>query len=174
MNNGTEKKKTGLGVLDAVIIIALCACIAAAVFAFMYKENTVEELAGEEEFEEYVVSFESYAIRRSTAQMLAEGDTFIFGNDEEFGSLTGALTIVPATVYTHDESGACIKTYAPENGDETKMDVTGTLPVTGTKNDRGVFVLNGTTELAPNKTLTVHTDTVALSISVTDIGKVAK
>ena len=43
--NGNSKK--GIGALDAVIIIALVACIAAGVLAFLYSRSTADPVATE-------------------------------------------------------------------------------------------------------------------------------
>ena len=169
-----ENKKSGIGVLDAVIIIVLAICVVAAGFAFVFKRSAAEDIVPEEEYEEYLISFESLGVRRSTAQMIKDGDSFMTGDNDDLGTLTGALTVTPSVVYITDENGICVKTYAPDNGDYTKMDISGTLTVKGIRNDRGVFLLNGTVPLAPNKQLFIHTDTVSLNANVTDIGKVSK
>jgi len=170
-NENTTVKKKRIGVLDVIIIIALCACLVAAGFAFVFKLKISGEVTPEDQYEEYVLSFESYGVRRSTAQMLKEGDIFYY-EKKEIGSLQGKITTVPSVTYVQDENGITHKTYAAENGDYTKMDVSGTLIVKGVKNKEGVFLLNGTTQLAPNKSFTIYTDTVTVSVSVTDIEKV--
>lgn len=171
-STNTEKKK-GVGVLDVIIILALCACVVAGGFAFIFERETSETVAKEKDLEEYVISFRVNSMRQSSSQMFDVGDTYYCPDSNEFGVLNENLTITPAVVYVENDSGECIKTYAPENGDRTRVDVSGSFRVKGTRNSLGFFLLNGTQELVPNDSIIVRTDNLAVNICITDIEKVS-
>ena len=153
------EKKSGVSVLDIFIILALLMCVTAAVFAFVFKQNTAEKNVTE---------------AQSTMNMIEAGDTFYTENSKDFGTLQDSLTMTPAVVYVQKDDGTYVKTYSPENGDYTKWDVSGTFTVKGIRNSNGIFLLNGNVELAPNKSYTVINDTVSMSLLVTAIEKVSK
>ncbi len=169
--NGNNKK--GIGALDAVIIIALVACIAAGVLAFLYSRSTADPVATENDMEDYVISFEIYGIRQSNAQMLKTGEKYYTSESEEFGVMNENLTITPAVVYVQGEDGKCYKSYAPENGDYTKVDISGSMTVKGVRDSKGYFLLNGSTKLMPNKSIIVRNGTIAVNINITGIEKVS-
>lgn len=174
MKNSTNaEKKKGLGALDVIILLALVACVVAAGFAFVFSKATADADVEEKDFEEYVISFESYGMRQSAAQMLNPGETFYYTDASDFGVMNDNLTVTPAVVYVEDENGVCVKSYAPENGDYTKVDVSGSFTVKGVRNAKGFFLLNGTTKLMPNKSVTIRNDTIAFGITITDIQKVS-
>lgn len=173
MKNSTNaEKKTGIGALDVVIILALCACVIGAGLAFVFSRATAETVVKEQDFEEYVISFEAYGIRQSTAQMINSGEMYYYDSDD-FGVLNDNITLTPAVVYVENDDGVCVKSYAPENGDYTKVDISGSFTVKGIRNSKGFFLLNGETKLVPNKSFIVQNDTVSFGISVTDIEKVS-
>lgn len=174
MKNSTNaEKKKGLGALDVIIILALCACVVAAGFAFVFERTTAEVAVTENDFEEYIISFEIYSMRQSSAQMLNPGDVFYTSDSDDFGVMNDNITITPAVVYVQDDEGNFIKTYAPENGDYTKVDVSGAFTVKGVRDSQGFFLLNGETRLMPNKSLIIRTDMVETNITITDIEKVS-
>ena len=49
------EKKSGASVLDIFIILALLMCVTAAVFAFVFKQNTAEKNVTEAQLEDYVL-----------------------------------------------------------------------------------------------------------------------
>lgn len=171
MNRQQTKKKPG--VLDVIIIVSLCVCIAAAVSAFVFSRDARDNIAEKDDFEEYVLSFEIYGMRKSTAQLLSDGDVFFRENGEVFGTVSGQIAMTPAAVYAEKDDGTLVKTYAPENGDFTLMDVSGTMIVRGAADENGILLVNGDLEIAPAKTLTVHSGKVSAQITVTGIEKVA-
>ena len=168
------EKKSGASVLDIFIILALLMCVTAAVFAFVFKQNTAEKNVTEAQLEDYVLSFRVDSMRQSTMNMIEAGDTFYTENSKDFGTLQDSLTMTPAVVYVQKDDGTYVKTYSPKNGDYTKWDVSGTFTVKGIRNSNGIFLLNGNVELAPNKSYTVINDTVSMSLLVTAIEKVSK
>lgn len=173
MGNRTESKKR-INALDIFIIASLILCIAAACCAFLFNRQNAEETVEENQLEEYVISFKVQQMRKSSAEMITSGKTFYTSESKDFGVLQDDLKITPAVVYIVSEEGESIKTYAPENGDYTKVDVSGTFIVKGGRDSRGIFLLNGSTALAPNSQLSVIDDTVSFPLTVTGIEKVSK
>ena len=169
-SNPTNKKKK-LNAIDWFIIVALILCIAgAALRTFIGSDNS---LAGTVTMEKYVVSFKVDNIRNSSTEYLAAGQTFYIDTTGQYlGETTGAVTVTPAVYMFEDANGKYVQAYAPENGDATRVDVTGTLLVTGYMSENG-FLLDGTVSLAPGKEITVRSNMIQVKITITDIAKVS-
>lgn len=172
----TENKqgKAPLGVFDAVIIVGLIACVIAAGFAFAFKHDNGETTSQKGEKEEFAVTFECDGISQNYAQLLKDGDMFYLPDNSDFGTLSGNVTITPAVMYVQRSDGTYVRTYAPENGDDTKVDVSGTLMVTGTRDSRGILRIGSNYDAAPGSSFVIYSSNVSVQVTVTAIEKVSK
>ncbi len=169
----SEKTARRLTAIDIFIILAVVAAIVAAGLRIWADQNT-EPTVVERTDDEYIISFVSYGMRSSTAKLLSMGDMFYLSSGvDEFGELQSEVSITPAEVYMELENGEYIKTYAEENGDNTKVDVSGEFRVKGCRNLDGLMYINGTFYIAPNMGVTVFNNFMSLSFTVTGIEKVS-
>ena len=169
-----ERKKRRLTAIDYFIIFAVIATLVAAGLRF-YEDNKVEESSITLANEEYIISFESSGMKESAAKLLEKGEMFYMTDGlVEFGVLEDNPTITPSKIRVELENGE-LKTdvYAEKNGNNTKVDVTGTFRVKGCRNDTGLFYVEGVLYVAPNMPVTVFSNDMALSFNVTGIEKVS-
>lgn len=169
----SEKTARRLTAIDIFIILAVIAAIIAAGLRIWADQNS-EQSVIERTDDEYIISFVSYGMRSSSAKLLAGGDMFYLSNGvDEFGKLQGEVSITPAEVYMELENGEYIKTYAEENGDNTRVDVSGEFRVKGCRNFDDLMYINGTFYVAPNMSTTVYNNKMSLTFTVTGIEKVS-
>lgn len=169
-SNPTNNKKK-LNAIDWFIIVALLLCVAgAALRAFIGTDNSMN---GTVTMEKHAVFFKVENIRNSSTEYLTPGEVFyIDATGQYLGEITGNVTVTPAVYMFEDASGKYVQAYAPENGDATRVDATGTLIVDGYMSDNG-FLLNGTTSLAPGKEITIRSNFIQVKITVTEIAKIS-
>ena len=169
MNSTPTNTKKKLNAMDWFIIIAVLLCIAgAALRAFIGTDNA---LNGTVTMEKHVVFFKVENIRNSSTEYLAPGAAFYIDVTGQYlGEISGNVTVTPAVYMFEDANGKYVQAYAPENGDATRVDATGTLIVDGYMSDNG-FLLNGTTSLAPGKEITIRSNFIQVKITVTEIVK---
>ncbi len=167
------KQKRKLNAVDYFIIAALILCIAGAALRVTIDKagGTLGALTSPIVHEDYVVSFKISNIRNTSTSYLIPGDAFYMDTSKQFfGTLEGNVTVTPALFYVEDINGNYFQTYAPENGDATRVDVTGTIRVSGYMSDSG-FLLNGNTPLSANTALALRNKNIYVSVTVTDISK---
>ncbi len=168
-----QKNNTGrrrLNAVDYFIIIAAVLCIAGAVLR-IFVGNAGGSLSSPIVAEDYVVSFKITDIRNTSAEYLGEGEEFYIESTMQYmGKITGSVSVTPALFYIENANGSYVQTYAPENGDATRVDVRGTMLVSGYMGESG-FLLGGTTPLAANKEFTIRSKNLSVKITVTDIAK---
>lgn len=172
--NSNTKAKRRLTAIDYFIIFAVIATLVAAGLR-IYEDNKVEDAGTPLANEEYILSYVSYGMKESAAKLLEKGDVFYFtGGKTEFGVLEDNPTITPAVVYVELENGE-YKTdvYAEKNGNNTKVDVTGTIRVKGCRNEDGLFYVEGSLYVAPNMPVTVFSNDMSFSFTVTGVEKVS-
>ncbi len=168
-----QKQKRKLNAVDYFFIIAIILCIAGAALRVTIDKagGTLGALTSPIVQEDYVVSFKISNIRNTSTSYLLPGDVFYLDSSKQhFGTLEGNVSVMPALFYVEDINGNYIQTYAPENGDATRVDVTGTMRVSGYMSDSG-FLLNGTTPLTANSALALRNKNLYVSITITDISK---
>lgn len=165
-----KKDRKKLNAMDWFLILAVVLCLAGAAFR-MAVGSEGGSFSQPVTMEEYVVSFKISNIRNSSSEYL-EADTpfYIDTTDQYFGTILGNVSVTPALFYLEDASGNYVEAYAPENGDATRVDVTGTMLVSGYMADGG-FLLGGTTSLAINKSLALRSSHIYVTITITDIVK---
>ena len=169
-----KNKKFRLSVFDAVLIVFLAACIVAAGFGYYFKHTNGDGGVSEDQMEEYAVMFECYDVAQFHAQLLKEGEVYMLPDNSEFGTLSGKVTTTPALTYTQKSDGTYVRTYAPENGDQTRVDVSGVVRTKGARNSRGVLMIGNGFEAIPGSTFIIHNATASIRVTITAVEKVAK
>ncbi len=169
-----EKKKRRLTAIDFFIIFAALAVIVAAGLR-LYENRKIDDSVGGEniECEEYIVSFVSKGMKESTANLLEKGELFyLTGGQTSFGTIEEISSITPAKIRVELANGE-LKTdvYAEKNGNNTKVDVTGTFKVNGYRDGDNLMMVEGEFYIAPNLTMTVFSNDISLSLTVTNIEK---
>ena len=169
MNSTPTNTKKKLNAIDWFIIVVLLLCVAGAAFrVFVGSDNS---LSGTVTMEKHVVFFKVENIRNSSTEYLAPGEVFYIDSTGQYlGEISGNVTVTPAVYMFEDVNGKYVQAYAPENGDATRVDATGTLIVDGYMSDNG-FLLNGATSLAPGKEITIRSNFIQIKITVTEIVK---
>lgn len=171
-----EKKKRRLTAIDYFIIFSVVAILVAAGLR-LYENTKVEDVAEESEFEneEYIVSFTCKGIKKSTADLLVKDEMYyLSGGETEFGVIHEISSITPAKTWIELSDGSIKEdVYAEENGNNTKVDVTGTFKVNGYRDGDNLMYVEGKLYIAPNMAVTVYSHDKALSFTVTDIEKVS-
>ncbi len=161
----TKKKITAL---DVFAVIALLLCLAGLVIRLLTgREGVLPE--GAPERGEYAVSFE-IARHRSGAEFTS-GEVFYTEDDSVLGTLADQISVTPAAIWKEDANGNLVLSYSSSEGDGGLVDIRGTLTVEGYPVDYG-FLAGGKTFIAPNYTLTLHTDKMTADVRVTDIAKI--
>jgi hypothetical protein len=168
----TVREKRKLNAVDWFLIVAVILCLAAAAVR-LWLGPTSGALTKSAEIADYVVSFRISNIRNSSTRYLVEGEEFyIPAPAQYFGSVLGNISVTPALFHMQDAEGRYLSVYAPENGDATRIDVTGAMLVSGCMSENG-FLLGGTTPLAVNKTIVLRSAYLYVTITVTDISRAA-
>lgn len=170
---GSEKKRRRLTAIDYFIIFAVIAVLVAAGLR-IYEDSRPVDSGTPTADEEYIVSFVSKGMKESTAKLLEKGEIFyLTGGQTEFGVLEDNPTVTPQKIRVELASGE-LKTdvYAEKNGNNTKVDVTGTFRVKGCRNKDDLMYVAGSLYVAPNMPVTVFSDKISLSFTVTDIEQV--
>ncbi len=172
MNANTSEKKTKkkLNAMDYFLIVAVVLCLVGAALRMVLGSES-GSFTSPVVMEDYIVSYEIRNIRNSSTEYLAENEVFyIDATDQYFGKTTGNPSVTPAQFFLADAEGNYVEAYAPENGDATRVDVTGTMTVSGYMSDHG-FLLDGTTSLAVNKSIALRSSYIYVTVTVTDIVK---
>jgi len=166
--NKTTKKK--LNAIDWFLIFAVVLCLAGSALRLALGSES-GSFSTPVVMEDYIVSFKIQNIRNSSTEYLGEAEQFfISSTDQYFGQIEGNVSVTPALFQVSDAEGNYVEAYAPENGDATRVDVTGTMRVSGYMGENG-FLLGGTTSLAANKSLALQSKYMYVTVTVTDIAK---
>ncbi len=165
-----KTKKLKCNALDYCIIIALVLCLVGAGVRIVLGQNG-GNLSSQVAMEEYVLSFKIVNIRNTSSEYLTKGELFYLKSTQQyFGEIADAVSVTPALFYVENVDGQYVPAYAPENGDATRIDVSGTMRVSGYMGSHG-FLLGGTTSLAPNKSVQLISKNLSVTIEITDIEK---
>ncbi len=168
--NTSAKRKIKCNAVDYFIIIAIVLCIAGVGLRIAIG-NAGGSLSSPVEMEDYILSFHIADIRNTSTEYLDAGEQFYIKSTEQyFGEIADSITVTPALFYVENSEGHYVQTYAPENGDATRVDVTGTMRVSGYMGEHG-FLLGGNTNLAANKEVTLRNKNLEVKIVVTGIEK---
>lgn len=168
--NTSEKRKIKCNAVDYFIIIAIVLCIAGVGLRIAVGNNG-GSLSSPVVMEDYILSFHIADIRNTSTEYLGVGEQFYIESTEQyFGEIADSIAVTPALFYVENSEGHYVQTYAPENGDATRVDVTGTMRVSGYMGENG-FLLGGNTNIAANKELTLRNKNLEVKITVTGIEK---
>lgn len=190
MSENQNKKR--FSVVDFFIIFGVVAILLSAGIRLYFNSiKDSEELNdSDREYEEYIVSFACKSIRSTTADFLeaSEGDTMFYltGGENEFGTIESVDTNMPSQIRVELADGSLKYIFAEDESynDETydesgndlhpsdiKRDLTGKFRVKGYRNAADLFYVSGKLYIAPNMSVTVFSQEMSISFTVTDIEK---
>lgn len=172
MGKDNKKTKRSVTALDIFAVLFVVLCIAAAALRL-----TLDFGSGGEskpvELGEYLISYRVSSARTTSTRYFEDGTEFqIADGGGVFGVTDGDITVTPAEYYFENPDGTLTLKYYPENGDESLVDIKGTMRVSGAVDtDTGLFMLNGTGVLAPNMELELSSGEIKATVLVTAINK---
>jgi len=130
-----------------IVIILLVALLGIGIFLRYDMENRIFEGEGEV----YTVEFVCEKVRYTTADYINVGDVLYFtGSTGVVGTVQGTLVSRPSSEEVVVD-GKIITAYYPQ---DTLIDITGTISVSGTMTENG-FLVSGNTYIAPNSLIEV-------------------
>ena len=168
--------KIRFNILDAVILLLIILCIV----GLCFRHTITESLGLGDDLQSYRVSFEVRGERYTLPGQLAKGDKLYFADGILAGTLMGVdeysienaltagnetLIVTPAETYVND-GGSFVSVSYPEG---SLIDAEGAFRCEGGYGDGGYFLLSGDRYLAVGQTLTLYTDTVKITFTVTEI-----
>lgn len=168
--------KIRFNILDAVILLLIILCVV----GFCFRYTITESLGLGEEMQDYRVRFEVTGERYVLPDLLFKGETLYYADGTVAGTLLGVneysnensltagnetLLVTPAATYIND-GGSIISAEYPEG---SLIDAEGAFKCQGGYGDKGYFLLGGEKYVAVGQTLTLYTDTVKLTVTVTQI-----
>lgn len=162
-------KKRRLGALEWCLIVAsVVIVLGVAVRMNVLRLFTPKE---EPQLTEYLVSFRVENIRSTSADLFENGSAFYLDDSGDvFGTISGSVATTPAEIYLENEDGEYVLVYYSDDGDDSRVDVSGTFLVKASvSEDKGLYMLNGEHYIAPNLTLKLYSGELTVSILVTDI-----
>ena len=167
-----QKQKRKLGALDVFIIVIAVALVAGIGIRFFLTRNS--NVGEKVELEEYIVTFKVMDIRDSSAQnYFTPGINFYVDQDDSFfGTLQEGLTVTDAKKYYYLDSGEVVSALNNATGDLYRVDVEGSLKVTGVIDQYGKFLLNGNTYIAENREVKVYNKYLSVVLLITSVSKV--
>lgn len=163
MNTKDEIKKRKVAAVDIFIAVLLLMCIIAVGIRIFMGERAF--FTGDAKGE-YTVSYTVTGTADEYSNYFSDGTALCLESGEPFGTLSGNATFTPAEIYTENSRGESVHGYATDGS----VDIKGTVTVSGTMTDSG-FLLNSTTYIAPNMTLTVASADITVTLLITDITK---
>lgn len=166
MNGNNSKKhaspKKPFNAVDVAVVLLIIIC-AVSIFFRYDMENKISQ--GEDEV--YVVEFVCEKVRYTTADYLNVGDTLYFADSTStIGTVQGTIVNRPS----FEEvvvNGRNVTVYYPQ---DTMIDITGTLNVTGTMTENG-FLVDGHTYIAPNSTVKVSSKYADFELKILSLKK---
>ena len=168
--------KVRFNILDAVILLLIILCVV----GFFFRYTISESLGFETELQDYRVRFEVSGERATLPSQLFKGDVLYTTDGTAAGTLMGVaefssentimagnqtLLTRPTEIYVSDKGVPIFVSY-PEG---SLIDAEGAFKCEGGYNSDGYFLLGGERYLAVGQTLTLYTDRVKLTITVTEI-----
>ena len=164
-------KKAKFGILDIVIILLIVTCVVGIYFRY----NILDLLNNEKNMKEYTISYSIEDIRYSTPDFVRVNDTVYFADDETaLGTILEAsqgsalaLSVRPAEKTFLTDEGTMERVSYPNN--ESRVDAKGRLLCKGTYSDDGGFLVNGSRFLSAGQSVTVYTELVTVTVTITDI-----
>ena len=166
-----NEKKKRLGALDIFIIFAVLSCIIGVGIRYFTTKNT--SISNTAQLEDYILTFEIYNIRDSSAQNYLEKGTnfYLQSNNERIGTLREGVTVREAERYEEMPDGRVVKISNNGTGDLYRVDVEGSFDCKGILNENGSFLLNGNHYIGINKEISIYSKYVTFTVKITGIAK---
>ena len=158
-NSGNKIK---FGVLDAVIIIVVLAIAATLVFRY-----TADNSLFAYDTEKYTVTLKTCGVRYTSVDAVASASWFYLDNGDMLGNSIHAPTVTPMLTYVTSQSGELIACYYPDN---TFVDIVAEIECELVNKD-GMLLTESGVHIAPGVELTVHTETVDLTVEIVKVQK---
>lgn len=173
--NKTDTEQVGKLPRFRILDVAILLLVVVAVVGIYFRYNILDELTNHRNLKEYTVSFSIDDIRYTTENYLHVNDTVYFQED---GATLGTLLTAseaqnrvwstkPASKIFVGDDGTMEEVFYPNS--ESRVSATGRLLCTGSYSQDGGFCINGSRYLSAGQTVSVYTETVSFSITVTDI-----
>ena len=150
-----KEKKAKFNIIDALIIVAIVACIVAIGLRvyFSSRENKTPD--------HVICNFEVSGISEENANSFAEGKkVYLDSDDAEVGAFR-TVEIIAETVNATDKDGNVVKATVPG-----KCTVKGTVTLYGKYGDDGLFYVNGETPVSLGSVVSVYTDRNRFSMTI--------
>ena len=167
----SEKNKRGrvrLGVLDVFIIAAILVCGISVGLRWYFTKDSV--LTNPTQLQPYTVNFVIKDIRATSVKYLYEGAAFyIIDNGDYLGAVV-SVEDTPAMKEYLTSDGQVI--YVPNNTEDervNRVDISGSLAVSGIRGSDGYFYLNGNRYLAPNEELEIKSKELSVTVVIESI-----
>lgn len=167
--NTQNEKKNRLGALDIFIILAVVVCIVSIGWRYIsIKDDSTNNSVS---LDNYIVSFDIYNIRKSSADNYLEVGTefFIDDGDAFFGTLREQISILDTEKFYTTAAGDVIRVTSTGTGEQDRVDFKGTMNCSGVMNENGSFLLNGNLYLGIDKQINLYTKYLSVSIKITGI-----
>lgn len=167
--NTQNEKKNRLGALDIFIILAVVVCIVSIGWRYIsIKDDSTNNSVS---LDNYIVSFDVYNIRKSSADNYLEVGTefFIDDGDAFFGTLREQISILDAEKFYTTSNGEVVRVAGTGTGEQDRVDFKGTMNCSGVMNENGSFLLNGNLYLGIDKEIKLYTKYLSVSIKITGI-----
>lgn len=178
----TSKKNIRFNWLDAAIILLIVLCIVGICFRY----TIMDKLGMGNELSSFRIVFTVSSVDSTLPNFLAKGNTLYFPSGEVAGELSGVfefssmsptqagsstLVVSHASVYVDDGNGGVVLATYPKG---TKIDATGAFECRGSYSAEGYFSIEGRQIVSVGQQITLHTDTVTLHITITEIRPISK
>ncbi|MBE6545872.1 MAG: hypothetical protein E7668_00340 [Ruminococcaceae bacterium] len=170
--NGEKKRSSHrFKALDAVIILL----VLTAVVGVYFRYNIFDLFSKNKDMQDYYVSFSIEDVRYTTPNYINIGDRVYYSDGEELGVLVAesedmsnlALSVTPASELFLNDDGTMEEVFYPNN--ESRVNAKGRMQCRGTYTAEGGFLVNGSNYLSSGQSLSVHTETVTVTIEIQNI-----
>lgn len=149
-------------VIDMAIILLIILC-GVGIFFRYDMENKISQGEGDE----YVVEFVCEKVRYTTADYISVGDTICFTEGGiPMGVVQGDIVSRPSHMEVVNH-GKNITVYYPQ---DTMIDITGSIKVSGNMTENG-FLVDGSTYIAPNSVIKVSNKYADFEIRILSVEK---
>ncbi len=158
----TEKKAPArMNSADLMILMLCIVCIVGMVLRF----GVLEKIENEANADAAAVTVLIEGVSSTSKDLLALRDNVYIGDGSPItGSVSSILSVAPSPVYEYGDDGS-ITQMNSVNG---KVDIRAVLSVNGRMSESG-FLLEGTTYIAPNMTLSLKTEKLSVIATVIDV-----
>lgn len=170
-------RRIRFNVIDAVILLLVVLCVA----GICLRYTIADSLGIGAKKSEYIVKFTISQLDSRVPAFLGAGNSLYFADSTkagvlcgvgEFSSLSeaeaGSATLILSTAYTYvdDGQGSVVAAAYPE---ETVVNAEGAFKCQGAYGDDGRFCVGRGEFISVGKTVVLYTDTVTLTVTVTEI-----